>query len=211
MAPPTENDNQKVRRRSTRSNFGKPYHHDDFVYGDEATRVVPRHKRRMPKTIDLAVDDDDEDEDEDELASSSVPPAPRKNSIVLDCINVQLPPNMYPRTAVDQRAGQPDDDAMDLDNFLNLDLLDDEETAEKGPSPQTAPKPTSAVDLDVAMVDLNDGFANIMQLHGQQSDEKILNDRLASQRRYANDNDSPDALCARAMKPSAYSDVSEER
>ncbi|KAL6916000.1 hypothetical protein FSST1_007495 [Fusarium sambucinum] len=112
---------------------------------------------------------------------------------------------MQPRNADDLQAVQPDGDAMDLDKYLNLDLFDDE-TADKEPSPKAPPKPTNAIDLDVEMADLNDGFANMMQLHGQQSDEKILNDRLSSQRRYANDNDSPDQLRARAMKPSAYLD-----
>ncbi|KAM0234415.1 hypothetical protein ACHAPO_006300 [Fusarium lateritium] len=113
---------------------------------------------------------------------------------------------MQPRNADDLQAVQPDGDAMDLDKYLNLDLFDDE-TADKEPSLKAPPKPTNAIDLDVEMADLNDGFANMMQLHGQQSDEKILNDRLSSQRQYANDNDSPDQLRARAMKPSAYLDV----
>ncbi|KAG8362351.1 hypothetical protein FVEN_g656 [Fusarium venenatum] len=118
---------------------------------------------------------------------------------------------MQPRNADDQQAVQLDGDAMDLDKYLNLDLFDDGEMAGKKPSPKTPLQPTKVIDLDVEMAGLNDGFANIMQLHGQQSDENILNDRLASQRRYANDNDSLDQLRARAMKPSVYSDVSEER
>jgi hypothetical protein len=210
MSRAAKTDDQKVLRRSTRSNFGKRYQHDDFVYGDEATRPAPRHKRRFPK-ISAAVVDADHDDDDEELASSSATSAQRKGSIVLDCIYVQPPPDMQPRNADYQQAVQTDSDAMDLDKYLNLDMFDDGEMADKGPSPKTTFNPTNAVDMDVTMTDLNDGFANIMQLHGQQSDDKILDDRLASQRRYANDNDSPDELRARAMKPSAYSDVSEQR
>jgi hypothetical protein len=103
-----------------------------------------------------------------------------------------------------------DVDAMDLDldMYLNLDMQDNEEVVDEEHPPRASPNPANNVDLDVNMTDLDDGFANVMQLYGKNSDEKIFQDRLAAQGRYSEHDGPPDELSARAMKPSAYSDVS---
>lgn len=276
-----------------------PSLHKGYVVGDVATRPAPRPKRRRPlKSVPVDDDDEEEPalasstltatgravktknkrrtrnlilavDDNDELTSSSSPFAPRRESIVLDCIHVKLPPDMqipsspiaqtlqlhvdspvqqqqgalfspapiqplvpsilvptHPapsppkqaqqapnsdedlwasRDADSEQAGQVDIGAMDMDidfgMYLNLDPEDDEMVVEKL-SPSSPSTKISDMDWD-------DGFANIMQWYGQNSDEKILQDRLAAQGRYSGQDGSPDELSAKATRPSAYSDVFE--
>ncbi|CAG1959668.1 unnamed protein product [Fusarium graminearum] len=92
MAPPTnDNNNQQGLRRSTRSNLGKPGPSliNGYLTGDAAARPALRPKRRVGESAAV----NDEDDDGDEVASSTSS-KPRKNSIVLDCIHVNLSSDM---------------------------------------------------------------------------------------------------------------------